>query len=118
LFKNKVKRKFVNTTPLHSAARGGNVEITKFLVSKGADVDAEAIDGTTPLHLAANVEIAKFLISKGAYVNATTKRGWTPLDIARGGEMPLGPPPFPTITIEGNTLVAEYLESIGAKSGQ
>jgi len=60
-------------TPLHYAASYGNVEVAKFLISKGANVNAQAAYYETPLHAAArngNVEIVKLLVSKGADVHA------------------------------------------------
>jgi hypothetical protein len=39
-------------TPLHYAVFHGNVEMTKFLIENGADVNAPAADGSTPLHVA------------------------------------------------------------------
>ena len=41
------------TTPLHEAAQTGNVEQIKRLLSSGADVNAKARGGFTPLHSAA-----------------------------------------------------------------
>jgi hypothetical protein len=53
----------------------------KYLVSKGADVNAKWHDANTPLHEAAqwNAEIVKFLVSEGADVNAKNRNGNTPL---------------------------------------
>ena len=60
-------------TPLHKAAEKGHVEIAKFLVSQGADVNVTDMNGMTPLCIATvcgHVEVAKFLVSQGADVNA------------------------------------------------
>jgi len=59
------------STPLQTAVKMGSIDIVKFLVSKGADVNVSTDDSwsVTPLGLAAemgNDEIAKFLVSKGA----------------------------------------------------
>jgi hypothetical protein len=60
--------------PLHFVAKCGDVGIAEFLVANGANANAKANDGESPLHVAAmarkRVEIAKFLVSKGADVNA------------------------------------------------
>ena len=51
-------------TPLHVAVMVGNIEIAKFLVSKGADVHAKDRCGATPLHYAKIIkqtDIEKYL---------------------------------------------------------
>lgn len=40
-------------TPLHKAAQSGNLRIAEFLVACGAKVGVAAVNGVTPLHLAA-----------------------------------------------------------------
>jgi len=60
-----------NNTPLHAAAasHNDNVEVVKFLVSNGADVNASGRNRQTPLDVAknnSNTEIRDYLISKGA----------------------------------------------------
>jgi len=40
-------------TPLHIAARAGNLRLVKYLVeTKGVDINSQNNDGETPLHLA------------------------------------------------------------------
>ncbi len=58
-------------------------------LADGADVNAKAGDGTTPLHNAAvygHNEVAELLIANGANVNAIIvsgrNKGKTPLDLA------------------------------------
>lgn len=78
----------LSLTPLHYAAKGEHLEIVKYLLSVGADVNAheEARIGETPLgEVAANCsyEVAELLITAGA--NPTIP-GWmqiTALDRAR-----------------------------------
>ena len=82
-------------TPLHMAAREGNTEFAKLLLSKGANVNAEWEDiilfekGVTPLHEAAkggHKEVAELLLARGAKLSALANTdemyGCTPLDIA------------------------------------
>jgi ankyrin repeat protein len=52
------------------------------LLSKGADVHATDVNGSTPLHHAANMgnlRAAELLIERGADVNARDSNGRTPL---------------------------------------
>jgi len=59
-------------SPLHIAAKEGNLPICQLLVSKGADVNAKDKGGQTPLHKAAywgRYGVADFLV----YVGANTK---------------------------------------------
>ena len=81
-------------TPLHwsiecHAAKLGE-QTLELLISKGADVNAKAKDGTTPLYRAAKLDmigLVKFLISKGADVNARNNKGVTPLKYAIDKEL-------------------------------
>ena len=49
-------------TPLLWAAWGGHKEIAELLISKGADVNTKADDGTTPLDMANAVKPNPFII--------------------------------------------------------
>ncbi len=49
-------------TPLLWAAWGGHKEIVELLISKGADVNTKADDGTTPLDMANAVKPNPFII--------------------------------------------------------
>jgi ankyrin repeat protein len=67
---------------LIQAADRGQLEIIKFLVERGVDVDATSVDGVTPLMYASQngyTEIMEYLITKGADVNATPDNDVTPL---------------------------------------
>jgi ankyrin repeat protein len=72
----------MGTTLLHSASMWGQVEVAKFLLSRGADVNALANCRVPPLEDAAydgNCEIVAMLIDHGAKVNARDQFGTTAL---------------------------------------
>lgn len=74
-----------NKTILMYAVWVGNAEAVKYLIEKGADVNAKDTGGATALHLAAwkgHTSIALYLLEKGASGSAMSKEGMTPLDIA------------------------------------
>jgi ankyrin repeat protein len=79
-----------NETPLHLAARKGNVESCKILIAGGAEVDIKDRGGLTPLHEAAlydKIDVAKLLVTNGANIRSKNKDGVTPLICAlRGSE--------------------------------
>ena len=83
-------------TPLHMAARRGNVEIGGALLDCGAEIDARDSVGDTPLRRAVNcgrIRIASILIARGADVRSPGSKGLTPLQAARtsGMKQLLGP---------------------------
>jgi ankyrin repeat protein len=72
-------------TPLHTAAESGSIEMLRYLVKKGADVNAGARQHETPLHIAVRhkyPEKVKFLLEQGAKPNLDDGQGQTPLAIA------------------------------------
>jgi ankyrin repeat protein len=73
-------------TPLHLCLFASrHKELLQLLVSKGADVNAQAASGATPLFFAVlrdQPDDVKFLIDKGANVNAADAYGDTILDAA------------------------------------
>lgn len=77
-------------TALMGACGNGHLEIVKYLISKGADINAKAeatrFRGTTALILASmygHLEVVKYLVSKGADVNAKSDSGMTALNVAK-----------------------------------
>lgn len=77
-------------TPLHMAARRGNVAVAEALLGRGADGEARDKLGETPLHRAVKcgkTEMAAFLLSRGANALAKGKGGLTPGQLARGPRM-------------------------------
>ena len=58
-------------TPLHFAARAGQTDIVEYLITNGADVNAENIEGEAPIQFAVDnghKEIVELLIANGAEV--------------------------------------------------
>ncbi len=115
-------------TPLVLAAREGDMESTKLLLDKGADVNQVTEYGWTPLLTATNnrhYKLGIYLIERGANVNLANKGGWTPLYLAtdnrniEGGDFPVPKPDMdhleyiqflldhggnPNVKIKDNTL--------------
>eukprot|EP01132_Coremiostelium_polycephalum_P011133 gene11133-13633_t len=74
-----------NMTPLHIAIAQGNTKMSVELIKLGADVNAVAMGGCTPLHIAAdsdNYTICKALIDKGAVLKMDSE-GCTPMTVAK-----------------------------------
>jgi ankyrin repeat protein len=69
-------------TPLHHAVRFGHKEVVVWLIENGADVNASAYNGFTPLHLTERKDIAEILIKAGAKLNQKDSWGKTPLQNA------------------------------------
>lgn len=92
-----------NKTVLMYAVWVGNADAVKYLIEKGADVNAQDTGGATALHLAAwkgYTPIALYLIEKGASGSAMSTEGMTPLDIA---------------LIKGNQEIAAAIEKAAPK---
>jgi ankyrin repeat protein len=70
-------------SPLLYSAAVGSVDVMKYLLDKGADVNAQNPFGTTALMISAT-DIAKvrLLVERGADVNRASKQGRTALSIA------------------------------------
>ena len=84
---NALAKPFEGWTSLHYAISCGADEAARFLIEKGANVNAIADDGTTPLILAAkndSVFMAKFLLEKGADVNWRDLKKKSALSYAKG----------------------------------
>lgn len=88
-------------TPLHAAVQHEREETVRMLLGCGADANARADSGQTPLHLCGDAGIAKMLVDAGADPGATDdEHGTTPLVWAEVG-----------IEIHGTTPEREALVS-------
>jgi ankyrin repeat protein len=68
-------------TPLHTAASANKLEIVKFLLEQGVEVNAVAYNRFTPLHLTEDPRIIKLLVAHKANLEAVSAGG-TPLQHA------------------------------------
>lgn len=77
-------------TPLHYAAAGNHVEIVKFMIENGADINLKTTtDGKDALHWAAfhgHLPVVELLVSMGAKINEKDDDGYTALEIAKQTE--------------------------------
>ena len=83
-----VNDRSTGSAPLVLAAGEGRVEIVRYLLDEGADVNARELHGNTALTEASyygHVSIIKELLLRGANVNVMTDNG-TALDIAWQGK--------------------------------
>lgn len=72
--------------PLHDAAKKGDIEEVKRIISKGYNVNTKDINGNTPLHEAAYVghkALIDLLIANGADVNTINNEGISALDMEK-----------------------------------
>lgn len=75
-------------TPLHYAAAGPNTKLVELLLSQGADLEAEALNGSTPLMLAAQTgpeATIDLLLRRGADPKRRNQRELQAVDFARMG---------------------------------
>jgi ankyrin repeat protein len=63
------------STPLHVAVDVNNEPIARYLIEKGADLNAVNGNNWTPLFYAKEKEIAKLLVEKGADINLNASNG-------------------------------------------
>lgn len=80
-----------SSTPLMEAAQEGHVDLVKFVLEKGADVNATTGTGDTPLSFACengHTDVADILLEVGAELEHESEGGRTPLmKAARAGHL-------------------------------
>lgn len=72
-------------SPIHYAASGPETRIVRLLLDRGAEIDAEAPNGTTALMLAAQAgpeTTVEFLLARGADTRRRNQRGLQAIDFA------------------------------------
>jgi hypothetical protein len=72
-----------NVTPLHVAVAAQNLDLARYLLEHGADVNAGDAEGHTPLHFAINrrdLELIRLVLDAKADPNAPDSAGKTPLN--------------------------------------
>jgi ankyrin repeat protein len=80
-----VSRNAMGARPLHSAAAGRHLDVSRLLIERSADVNASQHGGFMPLHQAAqhgDGELAEVLLAAGADRDARLDDGRTAADIA------------------------------------
>jgi hemoglobin len=77
-------------TPLHQAARRGDVSVAEALLDHGATIDARDAMGQTPLRRGINcrqLPMVRLLVQRGADPHAADHCGVTPFEVARTVEL-------------------------------
>jgi uncharacterized protein len=78
-------------TPLHYAATGPNVAVVAYLLDQGADIDARAPNGNTPLMMAARYgaeDSVKLLVQRGADRKLLNAANLSAADMANTADRP------------------------------
>jgi hypothetical protein len=127
---------FMQTTPLHQAARYGNEYAAKRLIDMKVNINAQDNGGRTPLHEATNAKIFSLLLDAGADIHIKTNSPVEPQDpiemhIQEGHidildeceRRGLLSPGFvsgmrrdPSLLEKGSAAIAEFEDSIGSET--
>jgi ankyrin repeat protein len=70
-------------TPLHIAAHYGHLDVVRWLLSHGADINARCYNSFTPLHFARDPEVVKLILANKPDVNADSAGGTLLRDVSR-----------------------------------
>jgi hypothetical protein len=103
--------------PIHFAAMSGNSKLIEYLQSRGADVNAKSVLGTTPLMIAVSeqhLEAAQTLLALGADVNAQMDRQLTGTDLAEYGGIESLRTAYRRAMTTGNRKILDLLRKSGA----
>jgi len=82
-------------TPMHHAAKFGQLDAIKLLEKEGGDINAKDKKGNTVMHIAGlhlNFNVLRWLMEQGADVNAKNNEGKKPFDLAADESMKKNPP--------------------------
>lgn len=77
-----------NSTPLRAACYDGRMQIVRFLVENGADLEIANRHGHTSLMIACyrgHIQIVKYLLERGASVNRKSIKGTAPFPPENNG---------------------------------
>ena len=120
-------------TALHLASERGNLMMVKFLINRGAQIEAKNNGGQNPLHYAYNPEVAKYLIDNGTEIESKDNYGFTSLlwaakignnDVVKclienGADVEaksnLGKTSIHTAAVSGHLEILTYLKEKGAQ---
>lgn len=75
----------IKGTPIHIACQYSNLEIVKYLIDFGVNVNQANVYGATPIYIAnlnGQLQIVQSLADHGADINKADKYGFGPLHIA------------------------------------
>jgi len=70
--------------PLHHAAAGDHTAVVRFIIENGGSIIARTGHRKTVRHLSTRLELTGFLVEKGADIHARDHDGSTPLHAAAG----------------------------------
>ena len=91
-------------TSLSTAASCGHLDVVKYILSKGANINMVDNSKYTPLHAASkegHLHVVEYLVNAGADINAASHNSYTPLS---------------TALIKGRQRIVEFLMTIGKPS--